>query len=106
MVVVIVAVLGSDPWRQRPRLYAAGVLTVWFLCRLPWWGIAWLNHPDWPRLPGRLLQNADLAGGLLALGLLWWVQRRYGGATAATAPGPSGSSYPPVDGVIAPTTAR
>lgn len=78
MVVVIFAVLGSDPWRQRPRLYAAGVLTVWFLCRLPWWGISWLNHRDWPELPGRLLQNADLAGGLLALGLLWWIQRRYG----------------------------
>lgn len=106
MVVVIVAVLGSDPWRQRPRLYAAGVLTVWFLCRLPWWGIAWLNHPDWARFPGRTLQNADLVGGLLALGLLWWVQRRYGGATAATAPGPSGSGYPSVDGVIGPTTAR
>lgn len=72
IVVVIFALLGATPWRDRRRLVAAGVVTAWFLCRMPWWGIAWLNHRDWPALPGRLLQNADLAGGLLALALLWW----------------------------------
>lgn len=77
IVVVILALLGSRPWAERPRLWAAGFVTVWFLCRLPWWGISWLNHRDWPRLPGRLLQNAGMAGGVIALGLLWWLYRRY-----------------------------
>jgi alpha-1,2-mannosyltransferase len=36
-----------------------------------------LNHRDWPRLPGRLLQNAGMAGGVVALGLLLWMYRRY-----------------------------
>jgi alpha-1,2-mannosyltransferase len=75
IVVVILALLGADPLRDRRRVVAAGVVTAWFLCRMPWWGIAWLNHRDWPQLPGRLLQNADLAGGLLALALLWWIAR-------------------------------
>ena len=77
IVPVIFALLGAAPLVQRPRLYAAGVVTVWFLCRLPWWGISWLNHRDWPRLPGRLLQNAGMAGGVVALGLLLWMYRRY-----------------------------
>jgi alpha-1,2-mannosyltransferase len=72
MVVVIFAILGADPLRDRRRLVAAGILTAWFLCRLPWWGISWLNHPEWPELPGRVLQNADTFGALLALGLLGW----------------------------------
>ena len=77
VVVVILALLGADPLRERWRLYAASAVTVWFLCRLPWWGISWLNHRDWPRLPGRLLQNAGMAGGVLALVLLWQLWRRY-----------------------------
>lgn len=72
MVVVIFAVLGADPLRDRRRLVAAAVLTAFFTCRLPWWGISWLNHRDWPELPGRVLQNADTFGSLLALALLWW----------------------------------
>jgi alpha-1,2-mannosyltransferase len=51
---------------------AAAVLTAWFLCRMPWWGISWLNHQSWPELPGRVLQNADTFGALLALALLGW----------------------------------
>lgn len=87
VVVVIFALLGAQPWRrgdaaapwwQSRRLVAAGVVTAWFLMRMPWWGISWLNHPDWPELPGRILQNADVAGGLVALGLLWWVTRGAG----------------------------
>ena len=76
MVVVVFAVLGADPLRDRRRLGAAALLTAWFLCRLPWWGISWLNHRDWPELPGRVLQNADTLGALLALGLLWWALPR------------------------------
>ncbi len=72
MVVVIFAVLGAEPLRDRRRLVAAALLSVFFTCRLPWWGISWLNRPDWPELPGRMLQNADTFGSLLALGLLWW----------------------------------
>lgn len=72
MVVVVFAILGADPLRDRRRLLAAGVVTGWFLCRLPWWGIIWLNHPEWPQLPGRVLQNADTFGALMALALLAW----------------------------------
>ena len=75
VVVVVLALLGSQPWRSRRRLAAGIVVAVWFLMRMPWWGITWLNHPDWPELPGRVLQNADVVGGLVALGLLWWVSR-------------------------------
>lgn len=76
MVVVVFAVLGADPLRDRRRLVAAGVITAFFLCRLPWWGITWLNHPEWPRWFGRVLQNADTFGSLLALALLWWALHR------------------------------
>ncbi len=76
MVVVVFAILGADPWRDRRRLVAAGVVTGFFLCRLPWWGITWLSHPQWPQLPGRMLQNADTVGSLIALALLWWALHR------------------------------
>ncbi|MEO5609160.1 MAG: glycosyltransferase 87 family protein [Ornithinibacter sp.] len=73
IVVVVFALLGSDPLRDRRRLWAGLGVTAFFVCRLPWWGITWLSHRDWPELPARLLQNADVFGGLVALGLLWWV---------------------------------
>jgi alpha-1,2-mannosyltransferase len=83
VVVVVLALLGAQPWRRsraqawwRSRRLVAGlVVTAWFLMRMPWWGISYLTHPQWPELPGRILQNADVAGGLVALGLLWWVNR-------------------------------
>jgi alpha-1,2-mannosyltransferase len=91
IVVVIFALLGASPWtRSRAgawwrsgRLVAGVVIGVWFLMRMPWWGITYLNHPEWPELPGRMLQNADVAGGLVALGLLWWVNRDPGDAGEA-----------------------
>ena len=72
MVVVVLAVLGAEPLRDRRRILAAAAITGFFLCRLPWWGISWLNHPEWPRWVGRVLQNADTFGCLGALALLWW----------------------------------
>ena len=72
MVVVILAVLGADPWRDRRRALAAAVLLAWFIARLPWWGISWIANAWPPVLVGRLLQNADLVGALLALWLLAW----------------------------------
>ena len=83
IVVVVFALLGAQPWKRSRegawwrsrRLVAGVVVAAWFLMRMPWWGISYLNHPDWPELPGRILQNADVAGGLVALGLLWWVNR-------------------------------
>ena len=75
IVVVVFALLGADPLRDRRRLWAGLGVTAFFLCRLPWWGISWLNHRDWPEFPGRVLQNADVFGALGALALLWWVTR-------------------------------
>src|SRR6478609_3312573 len=72
VVVVIFALLGSDPLRDRRRLWAAGAITAFFLCRMPWWGISWLSHARWPQWPGRMLQNADTFFSLVALALLWW----------------------------------
>ena len=66
---------GRQPGRVPVAARGRGVVAGWFLMRMPWWGITWLNHPEWPELPGRMLQNADVAGGLVALGLLWWVSR-------------------------------
>lgn len=76
IVPVIFALLGAQPLRDRTRLWLAAIVTGWFLLRMPWWGISYLNHPDWWALPGRMLQNADLVGGLVALGSLWWIERR------------------------------
>lgn len=76
LVVVIMALLGSDPLRDRRRLVAAGVVTLWFWCRLPWWGISWLADARQPTFFGRMLQNADTVGALVALGLLAWVLAR------------------------------
>ena len=108
LVVGVFALLGSDPLRERFRLWAALFVTVFFTMRLPWWGIDWLAHRDWPQLPGRLLQNADVAGGLATLFLLWWVTRRPGPCPAddprlppgrgETRPG-GGRFSPRVDGV-------
>lgn len=96
IVVVVFALLGAQPWRREGagprwrsrRLVAGLVVGAWFLMRMPWWGISWLNHPEWPELPGRILQNADVAGGLVALGLLWWVNRE-------PDPGPQGAEPAP-----------
>ena len=52
MVVVVFAVLGADPLRDRRRLAAAAVITGFFLCRMPWWGITWLSHPRLAALAG------------------------------------------------------
>jgi alpha-1,2-mannosyltransferase len=87
MVVVVFAVLGADPWRDRRRLVAAAVVTGFFLCRMPWWGISWLSHPHWPQWPGRILQNADTFGSLLALGLLWWALHLPAAVRRAELPG-------------------
>ena len=76
MVVVVFAILGSYPLRDRRRVLAAAAVTGFFLMRMPWWGISWLSHPHWPELPGRILQNADTFFSLAALGLLWWALHR------------------------------
>lgn len=73
LVVVILALLGPNPRRDRRRLVCAGVVTAWYLCRLPWWGVSWIAAPWHPVWVGRVLQNSGCLGALVALGLLWWV---------------------------------
>ncbi len=86
VVVVVLALLGDRPEETPRRLWAAVGVTVYFTMRLPWWGIDWLAHRGWPELPGRLLQNADVAGGLAALFLLWWAVRPGEDTPAVNAP--------------------
>ena len=82
MVVVLFAVLGPDPLRDRRRLGAAAVLLAWFLARGPWWGITWVSSGWQPMLVGRFLQNSDTVGALLALGVLGWTLARPAGGRA------------------------
>jgi alpha-1,2-mannosyltransferase len=90
MVVVVAALLGDG--RERRRVAFDGVVLVWFLCRLPWWGISWVAN-DWPALWfGKLLQNSFTLGALVALVLLWRVvpgrqpERPAGSAESAQPP--------------------
>lgn len=75
IVVAVFALLGPDPLRDRRRLVAGLVMTGWFLCRLPWWGVSWLAHGVHPLLFGRVLQNSDTYAAVVTLVLLWWVTR-------------------------------
>lgn len=68
MVVVIAALAGDG--RSRQRLGFAALMTAWFLCRLPWWGISWLADDLPAGWFGRILQNADTLGAAVALVLL------------------------------------
>jgi alpha-1,2-mannosyltransferase len=85
IVVVIPALLGNG--RDRVRVLYAAVIAGWFLCRLPWWGVQWRSaHPS-TQLIGRIVQDADTGGALLALLFLWLVLRR----TATPAASPEGA---------------
>jgi alpha-1,2-mannosyltransferase len=74
LAVVIPALVGDG--RDRVRWAYAGVVTAWFLCRLPWWGITWYYAHHSTRWIGQVMQNADLAGAVLALVLISLVVRR------------------------------
>jgi alpha-1,2-mannosyltransferase len=76
LAVVIPALVGDG--RDRRRWAYAAVLTAWFLCRLPWWGITWYYSHRGTRWIGQVMQNADTAGAVLALVLIWLVLRRLG----------------------------
>ena len=83
VVVVVFAVLGAWPPRPRWRAYAALGIMAWFLMRLPWWGITWLAEDRPVRLFGRFMQNADMVGALLVLGILWLIVRDDGAPRVA-----------------------
>ena len=73
VVVVVFAVLGSDPLRDRTRLWAGLGLTGWMLGRFVWWGVSLIAAGQPWVLPGRILQNSDCALAVIALVLLWRV---------------------------------
>ncbi|HEV7148846.1 MAG TPA: glycosyltransferase 87 family protein [Pedococcus sp.] len=76
MVVVIFAILGADPLRDRLRLWGAAAITGAFLLRTPNWSITWLSDPNLPRWFGRVMQNDDTFFALSSLALLWWTLHR------------------------------
>ncbi|MDP9221348.1 MAG: glycosyltransferase 87 family protein [Actinomycetota bacterium] len=78
LVVVIPALVGDG--RDLRRWAYAGVLTAWFLCRLPWWGVRWRTYHHSTAWFGKMMQNADTVGAALALLFIWLVVRRVGGA--------------------------
>lgn len=69
MLVVIAALVGDG--RSPRRLAMGAAMTAWFLARGPWWGITWIAQDRPLAIVGRLLQNSDTIGALLALLLLW-----------------------------------
>jgi alpha-1,2-mannosyltransferase len=102
LAVVIPALLGDG--RDRARWGFAAVLTAWFLCRLPWWGVTWRARHSGTEFFGKAMQNADTVGAVLALVFIWLAVRR----TAPEPPPPDpleslARSQPrPLDGPVAP----
>ncbi len=68
-IVVVIAALAGDG-RSPQRVGFAALVTAWFLCRLPWWGITWVADAYPALWFGRLLQNADTVGAVVALAML------------------------------------
>ena len=80
LVVVIPALIGEG--RDRRRWLYAAVVTVWFLCRLPWWGVQWRDEHHGTAFLGYAMQNADTFGAVLALLFCWLVLRGIGAGRA------------------------
>jgi alpha-1,2-mannosyltransferase len=74
LAVVIPALLGDG--RDRVRWGFAVVLTGWFLCRLPWWGVTWRARHTTTEFFGRAMQIADTVGAVLALVFIWLALQR------------------------------
>jgi alpha-1,2-mannosyltransferase len=74
LAVVIPALLGDG--RDRLRWGFAVVLTGWFLCRLPWWGVTWRARHTTTEFFGKAMQNADTVGAVLALVFIWLALQR------------------------------
>jgi alpha-1,2-mannosyltransferase len=74
LAVVIPALIGDG--RDRRRWAYAAVVTGWFLCRLPWWGVRWRTYHHSTEFFGKMMQNADTVGAVVALVFLWLVLRR------------------------------
>lgn len=71
MVVVIGALVGDG--RSPRRLAFGAVMLAWFLARGPWLGTSWIAQGLSPQWFGRVLQNSDTVGALVALAMLWLV---------------------------------
>ena len=87
LAVVIPALVGDG--RDRVRWGFAVVLTGWFLCRLPWWGVTWRARHQATEFFGKAMQNADTVGALLALAFIWLALRRIALAQPVEAPTPA-----------------
>lgn len=68
VVVVIFALLGAQPAQHRARAGWAAIVAAFYTVAIPWWGNAWLTHPDWPAWFGE--PDAELHGGAGSRGSL------------------------------------
>lgn len=78
VVVVSFAILGAEPAQHRARAGWAALVTAFYLVAIPWWGNAWLTHPQWPAWFGMLMQNFMVVQDVAALWILWVVSRAPG----------------------------
>lgn len=97
LLVVIPAIWGEQPWRDRRRLVAGLVLLVGFLLDLPWWGQHRLTLPGMPFLVSHrtdwwwsTLNNGYCLIGLIALALVGWAVR-------VSPPAARSAARPPAD---------
>lgn len=78
IVVVIFAVLGAEPAQNRARAGFGALIAAFYTVSIPWWGNAWLTHPERPAWFGLLLQNFMVIQDLLVLLILWKVSHAPG----------------------------
>ncbi|HKB31462.1 MAG TPA: glycosyltransferase 87 family protein [Streptosporangiaceae bacterium] len=76
VVVVIGAVAGDG--RDRRRLAAAGLIAVFYIVTLPWWGLSLLKVGWLPKLAGRIVQSSFGLGAIALIPIVAWAHRGAG----------------------------
>ena len=95
-IVVIGALVGDG--RQRRRVVAGAVATVWLYLHMPWWGTGMVQRGEGPAWWARLLENSFALFAVVALIALWWLVARGRGVVAASAVATGSHGAGPQDG--------